>query len=87
MAGKNNKKPTRLSDSATYKIGGRNYKSQDVSRLQPQTKEVKTVSGMENAPRQVRKQVENLSGSVQTTAGTLDRLKRCILKRKHINQA
>lgn len=70
MAGKNNKKPTRLSDSATYKIGGRNYKSQDVSRLQPQTKEVKTVSGMENAPRQVRKQVENLSGSVQTTAGT-----------------
>lgn len=50
MAEKNNKKPTRLSDSATYKIGGRNYKSQDVSRLQPQTKEVKTVSSMENAP-------------------------------------
>lgn len=70
MAGKNNKKPTRLSDSATYKIGGRNYKSQDVSRLQPKTKEVKTVSGMGNAPRQVRKEVENLSGSVQTTAGT-----------------
>lgn len=70
MAEKNNKKPTRLSDSATYKIGGRNYKSQDVSRLQPQTKEVKTVSGMENAPRQIRKEVENLSGSVQTTAGT-----------------
>ena len=50
MAEKNNKKPTRLSDSATYKIGGRNYKSQDVSRLQPQTKEVKTVSGMEKRP-------------------------------------
>lgn len=71
MAEKNNKKPTRLSNSATYKIGGRNYKSQDVSRLQPQTKEIKTVSGMENAPRQVRKEVENLSGSVKTTAGTI----------------
>lgn len=70
MAEKDIKKPTRLSDSATYKIGGRDYKSHDVSRLQPVTKEVKTVSGMENAPRQVKKEVENLSGSVQTTAGT-----------------
>ena len=74
MAGKNNKKPTRLSDSATYKIGGRNYKSQDVSRLQPQTKEVKTVSGMENAPRQVRKQVENLPHYREKTDRLLFRL-------------
>ena len=42
--------------------------SYDASRLQPQTKQATVVTGMENAPRQVSKPVENLSGAVQTGA-------------------
>ena len=73
MANNNNQsskaKPSRLSNSANYTIGGKKYNSHDVSRLRPQTKDVHTVSGTENAPRQVAKEVTNLSGAVHTSAG------------------
>lgn len=61
----NSSNPQRVGTSVRYVVGGKSY---DASRLQPQTKQATVVTGMENAPRQVSKPVENLSGAVQTGA-------------------
>lgn len=53
-----NVNPSRLSDSATFTIGGKSYKSQDIH----------TVGGSENTPRPVDKSFDNLSGAVHTSA-------------------
>ena len=72
----NSKKPQstkakRLSDSASYSIGGKTYSALDVSRMQQQTKDVRTVTGMENTPRQAFKPLENQSGVINTSVGTM----------------
>ena len=64
-------KPTLVSNSARYKIGGKEYSATDVSRLKPQTKEINTVKGTENAPRQVSKKLENHAGVINTSVGTV----------------
>ena len=49
---------SKLSDSATFIIGGKSYKSQDIH----------TASGTDNAPKAVDKSLDNLSGAVHTSA-------------------
>ena len=73
----NSKKPQsakakRLSDSASYSIGGKTYSALDVSRMQQQTKDVRTVTGMENTPRQAFKPLENQFGVINTSVGTME---------------
>jgi len=66
----NNKNTPRLSHTTNLSIGGSVYKNADMSRLKPQTKEVNTATGMENAPRDVSKALKNETGTIKT--GDLD---------------
>lgn len=61
-----NKKAQNVGHSTNLTIGGKTYKSTDISRLTPQTKEVHTVTGTENAPRDVSKVLKNEAGTIKT---------------------
>lgn len=68
MADKPNKSITnhKLQFSTNLTIGGKTFNSQDVSRLTPQSKEVHTVTGNENVPRNINKEFVNEAGSIKT---------------------
>ncbi len=61
-----NKKAQNVGHSTNLTIGGKTYKSTDISRLTPQTKEVHTVTGTKNAPRDVSKVLKNEAGTIKT---------------------
>ena len=59
------KKDTGFNTNLT--IGGKTYKSQDISRLtEKQTKPVNTIKGTENTPRDISKPLENQAGKIKT---------------------
>lgn len=60
------RKAQNVGHSTNLTIGGKTYKGADISRLTPQTKEVHTVTGTENAPRDVSKVLKNEAGTIKT---------------------
>lgn len=60
------RKAQNVGHSTNLTIGGKTYKGADISRLTPQTKEVHTVTGTENAPRDVSKALKNEAGTIKT---------------------
>lgn len=62
----NDNKTPNVGHSTSITIGGKTFKTSDVSRLTPQTKEVQTVKGTENAPRDITKTLQNEAGTIKT---------------------
>lgn len=60
------KKARNVGHSTKLTIGGKTYKSADISRLKPQTKEVHPKKGSENAPRDISKVLKNEAGKIKT---------------------
>lgn len=60
------KKIPKVGYSTNLTIGGKSYKSDEISRLKPQIKEFQTVTGQENAPRNVAKALSNEAGTIKT---------------------
>jgi len=67
MAENQQPKSKKLGQSTNIKIGGKQYTSYNMPNLKQQTKEVHTVKGMENAPRDIsRKKVDNQQNVIKT---------------------
>ena len=59
------RKPT-IKTGTQLSIGGKKYNSDDVARYRENTKEVHAITGKENIPRDIRKEVVNQYGTVKT---------------------
>ena len=66
MAENEKRSPKKLGQSTSVKIGGKQYTSNDMQSLKQQTKEVHTATDMVNAPRDINKEVVNLTNTVKT---------------------
>ena len=64
-------KPTLVNNSARYKIGGKEYTSDDVSRLKPQAREGGKAKGTGTSPNYGSRKQKEQSGAVNTKAGTV----------------
>ena len=67
------KKKPGIKTNTNLIIGGKTYKANDISQYREQTKKVSTVSGNENAPRSIQKEVNNQYGTIMT--GHTDKIK------------
>lgn len=60
------KRKATIKTGTQLSIGGKKYNSDDVARYRKNTKEVQAVTGKENIPRDIRKEVVNQYGTVKT---------------------
>ena len=65
MADKNSKN---VGQSASVTIGGKKFKTTEIQNAAGQTKEVRAVTGTENAPRDISKVLQNEAGTIKTNS-------------------
>lgn len=56
----------KIGQGTTLKIGKSTYNAYDIANFKQETKEVNTITGMENVPRNIQKELINESGKIQT---------------------